>query len=213
MPTTYTIETQRSVVALDLSPAQSGIFTSGIESLVFADHQLDRFNALARLLEPDLPALSADQIAGVARRVLRTAAAGGQSPFIGSRLRRANEIRAMAADPAWPLDPARAQRIDALLAYLDDPNDLIRDDLPVVGRLDDAMLVDIAMDGLREELDDYAEFCRYRAAEVVDGDGSDIDRARWEQARIDEMRLEQQLRRVRAGHYGGSTIERLFRVC
>lgn len=208
MPTTFKIEPQRSVVALDLSPAQSGIFTPGIESIVLADDQLDRFNALARLLDPAMPALTGEQIAGVARRVLRTAAAGGQSPFIASRLRRAAEMRALRADADWASRPDHAQRMDALLAYLDDPNDLIRDDIPIVGRLDDALLVDIAMDGLREELDDYAEFCRYRSAE-----GGAVDRGAWEKARADELRLEQQLRRTRNGSYGGSAAERLFQVC
>lgn len=214
MPTTFRIEPQRSVVALDLSPAQSGIFTPGIESIVLADAQLDRFNALARLLDPSMPALTGDQAAAVARRVLRTAAAGGQSPFIASRLRRAEEMRALRNDSAWTLDVHRAGRIDALLAYIDDPDVLIRDEIPVIGRLDDALLVDISMDGLREELDDYAEFCRYRSAETARGGAVGIDRAAWEQARADELRLEQQLRRARNGRYdGGGAVERMFHVC
>lgn len=213
MPTTFKIEPQRSVVALDLSPAQSGIFTPGLESITLADDQLARFNALAQLLDPAMPPLSGEQIAGVARRVLRTAATGGQSPFIASRLRRAAEMRAMAADPAWLLAADLAERIGALLAYLDDPDDLIRDDVPVVGRLDDALLVDIAMDGLRDELDDYAEFCRHRSAEATRGGDAAIDRAAWEQVRADELRLEQQLRRARGGSYGGGAVERMFRIC
>ena len=212
MPTTFQIEPQRSVVALDLSPAQSGIFTPGIESVVLTDDQLDRFNTLARLLDPAMPALSGEQVAGVARRVLRTAAAGGQSPFIASRLRRAAEMRALRADPAWAPHRDAGRRMDALLAYLDDPHGLIHDDVPVIGRLDDALLVDIAMDGLREELDDYAEFCRYRSAETARG-GAALDRPAWEQARADELRLEQQLRRSRNGSYGGGAAERLFQVC
>jgi uncharacterized membrane protein YkvA (DUF1232 family) len=213
MPTTYMIEPERSVAALDLSPALSGIFTPGIESIALANDQLERFNALARRLDPEMPTLSAEQMLGVIRRVLRTAAAGGQSPFIASRLRRAGEMRLLIGDPAWTLDAERAARISALLAYLDDPNDLIRDELPVVGHLDDALLVDIAMDGLRAELDDYAEFCRYRSAEIARGSDADIDRTRWEQARADELRLEQQLRRVRNGRFGDTAAERLFRVC
>lgn len=212
MPTTFQIEPQRSVVALDLSPAQSGIFTPGIESVVLTDDQLDRFNTLARLLDPAMPVLSGEQVAGVARRVLRTAAAGGQSPFIASRLRRAAEMRALRADPAWTPHRDAGPRMDALLAYLDDPHGLIHDDVPVIGRLDDALLVDIAMDGLREELDDYAEFCRYRSAETARG-GAALDRPAWEQARADELRLEQQLRRSRNGSYGGGAAERLFQVC
>ncbi|MBN8726141.1 MAG: hypothetical protein J0H15_00355 [Xanthomonadales bacterium] len=213
MPTTYRIEPERSVVALDLSPARSGIFTPGIESIVIADAQVERFNALARLLDPAMPVLGADQLAGVARRVLRTAATGGQSPFIASRMRRAAELRAMLADPAWTLAAEVALRVTTLLAYIDDPDDLFADDVPVLGQLDDALLVDIALKHLRAELEDYAEFCRYRSAETARGGDGGLKRQAWEQARADELRLEQQLRRSRGGAFAGTSAERLFRVC
>lgn len=217
MPTTLHIEPQRSVAALDLSPARSGIFTPGIEAIEFSEDQVQRFNALARTLNEEMPALTMDQLAGVARRVLRVAAAGGESPFVRSRLRRAEEVRALLADVGWSSSDDLAGRMRALMAYLDDPNGLIRDDVPVIGRLDDALLVDIAMDTLREELDDYAEFCRYRQAEQLRlgsaGAATGIDRARWQTERDAELRLEQQLRRVRGATYTASAAERVFRVC
>ncbi len=164
-----------------------------------------------------MPALTADQVSGVARRVLRTAATGGQSPFIASRMRRAAEMRALSAEAAWTSAEVTARRIHDLIAYLDDPNDLIRDDIPVIGRLDDALLVDIAMDTLREEVEDYAEFRRYRFAEAsrrgVGIEALDLDRPRWQVEREDELRLERQLRRVRGSDYAASAAERVFRVC
>lgn len=212
MPTTWNPPAERSVVGLDLSPAQSGIFTPGIETIVLTGGQLERFNAIAHLFDPAMPTLSAEQLAGVARRVLRTAAAGGQSPFVVSRMRRAAELRAMLADPAWTMDAELAARIAALLAYIDDPSDLFGDAIPVLGLLDDALLVEIAMDSVRDELDDHAEFCRFRQADAARGAAGVIDRTTWQQARADELRLEQQLRRSRDDQYT-STAERLFRVC
>ena len=216
MPTRLDFSPDRSVAKLDMSPAHSGIFTPGIESIEITDDEVRRFNELAHSLNEAMPPLSADQLAGVARRVLRTAAAGGQSPFIRSRLRRAAEMREMAADRAWPLAETAQRRIHDLLAYLDDPHGLIHDDVPVVGLLDDALLVDIAMDTLRDELDDYAEFCRFRrgAASQRGGENvADLDRARWERERDDELRLEQQLRRVRGSQYATGAAERVFHVC
>lgn len=217
MPTVLKLEPERSVARLDLSPAHSGIFTPGIESIEIREDDVQRFNALARSLNEEMPALTADQLAGVARRVLRTAIAGGDSPFIRSRMRRAAEMRAMALDSAWPLEATVAKRVADLLEYVDDPQGLIRDDVPHVGLLDDALLVDIAMDNLRDELDDYADFCRYGHAEAarrgVAVAAAAIDRAQWQVARDDELRLEQQLRRVRGSHYAGGAAERIFRVC
>lgn len=124
----------------------------------------------------------------------------------------------MASDPAWPMQFSQAQRVVDLLAYIDDPNGLIGDDVPHVGLLDDALLVDIAMDTLRDELDGYAEFCRYRQSEFARRgnahDGADINRAHWQDARDTELRLEQHLHRVRGSSYSGSSAaERVFRVC
>ncbi len=217
MPTRLDFDSNRSVARLDLSPAQSGIFTPGIESIDITEGQLLRFNELARSLNEAMPALTADQMAGVARRVLRTAATGGQSPFIASRMRRAAEMRALTQETAWTSPPETARRIHDLIAYLDDPNDLIRDDIPVIGLLDDALLVDIGMDTLREEVDDYAEFRRYRFSESLRRgiaiETLDLDRGRWQVEREDELRLERQLRRVRGAEYSASAAERVFRVC
>ena len=217
MPTRLDFDSNRSVARLDLSPAQSGIFTPGIESIDITEGQLLRFNELAHSLNEAMPALTADQMAGVARRVLRTAATGGQSPFIASRMRRAAEMRALTAESAWTSPQETARRIGDLIAYLDDPNDLIRDDIPLIGRLDDALLVDIAMDTLRDEVEDYAEFRRYRFSEAarrhIAIEALDIDRPRWQAEREDELRLERQLRRVRGSDYSAGAAERVFRVC
>ena len=217
MPNRLDFVPERSVARLDLSAAQSGIFTPGIETIDIQDVQVQRFNDLAQSLNAEMPSLSADQLAGVARRVLRTAAMGGDSPFIRSRLRRAAEMRAMRADTAWRLSEDFQLRIGNLLDYVDDPLGLIPDKTPVIGLLDDALLVDIAMDVLRDELDGYAEFRRYLEAEAIARHVPVVDlgisRDEWQIAREDELRLEKQLRQVRGSVYASSAAERIFRVC
>jgi hypothetical protein len=217
MPTTLHIEPERSIAALDLSPARSGIFTPGLEAIRLSEDAVQRFNALAARLNEEMPALTMDQLAGVARRVLRVAAAGGESPFIRSRLRRAEEVRALLGDEGWSTNADVDTRMRALVGYIDDANGLFRDDMPYIGRLDDALLVDIAMDLLRDELDDYAEFRRFRGAEAarlgLADDAIRIDRAQWQAERDAELRLEQQLRRVRGATYAAGAAERVFRVC
>ena len=217
MPNRLDFVPERSVARLDLSAAQSGIFTPGIETIDIQDVQVQRFNDLAQSQNAEMPSLSADQLAGVARRVLRTAAMGGDSPFIRSRLRRAAEMRAMRADTAWRLSEDFQHRIGNLLGYVDDPLGLIPDKTPVIGLLDDALLVDIAMDVLRDELDGYAEFRRFLEAEAIARHLPVVDlgisRDEWQIAREDELRLEKHLRQVRGSVYASSAAERIFRVC
>lgn len=213
----FNFDFNRSVSSLDMNAARSGIFTPGLSSLELHDDELQRFNDIVRRVAPGKPAFHADQIAGAARRVLRVAMKGEESTFIKARMRRAGEMRAALKDKQWEPAPKFEMSMRAIVDYLDDPIGLIADDVPVVGLLDDAILVDVAMDTMRGELDDYADFCRFRIGEAarldVALDAVTIERDRWYCERQQELRLEQQLRRVRGSTYGKSDMQAGFRIC
>ena len=168
MPNRLDFVFDASVEKLDTHAAHTDILTPGIEVVNLSEQEVRRFNELAHSLNETMPTLTADQLAGMAHRMLAATAAAAQSPFIRSRLRRAAEMRGMASDPMWPLAETPARRIHDLLAYIDGPHGLITSAASALGGLDDALLVDIAMDTLGDELDQYAEFCRYRRALAAD---------------------------------------------
>ena len=203
----FAADLQRSVADLDMSAVRSGIFTAGIAHLRLDAENLGRFNEILQRVAPDHPPYSADQIAGTARRVLRAAARRLDVPFIRIRMRRAAEIRAALVDAHWQVPAPQESVMTAIVAYLDDTDHaLIARDMPVVGQLDAAILVDAAMDALRTELDDYAEFCRFRHAKAarigLAASALSSDRAHWRRECEHELLLEQQLRRVRGSRYG-----------
>ena len=207
----------RTVVRLDTSAQRSSIFTPDVDKFEFSETALQRFNDLAKQFDPDFLPISAEQVAGAARRVMRASTKGHGSPFINIRMRRAQEMRSLLADPGWKADPALGERMQSLIAYFDNPDHLVRADVAGINHLDDALLVDIAMEGLRAELDEYAEFCRFRANEAARLDIApsllDINRESWKVAHAEEMHLERQLRQVRGSNYsGGGAMEQLFRV-
>ncbi|HST28591.1 MAG TPA: hypothetical protein VLK26_09525 [Rudaea sp.] len=214
----FAADLQRSVTDLDMSAARSGIFTAGIARLQLDADNLRRFNDVLRHISPDHVPYTADQIAGAARRVLRAAAKRLDVPFIRMRMRRAAEIRAALVDTHWPVPAPLESVMTAIVAYLDDTDHaLIARDMPVVGQLDAAILVDAAMDTLRAELDDYAEFCRFRHAEAarigLASPALSTDRAHWRRECEHELLLEQQLRRVRDARYGkNEDAPRGFRI-
>ena len=213
----FNFDFNRSCTNLDMSSAQSGIFTPGISSLELKENELDRFNTMVQKLVPNHGSFSADQIAGAARRVLRAAAKGQESTFIKVRMRRAGEVRAALSDRQWDIAEPLDEKMRDLVRYLDDRHGLIPNDLPIVGLLDDAILVDVAMDLLRSELDEYADFCRFRVAEAGRQDiavtAVDTNREQWMVERAQERRLEQQLRRVRGNSYTRGAMENEFRIC
>jgi len=57
------------------------------------------------------------------------------------------------------------QRVSGVLNYFLDPEDVIPDNTPGIGLLDDAIYADIVLKALRSEVHSYEEFCQYRAAE------------------------------------------------
>lgn len=191
-------EFNRTCLRLDLDPERSGIFTPAAAALQFSAADLQTFNRCAERVAPGTPALGAEQIAAAARRLARAVGADNQSRFIQIRMRRAGEVRAALADAAWTVDPALVGRMQDLLGYLDGPVALVPLDVPVIGGLDNALLVDLAMASLRAELDEYADFCRYRAAEAqrlgVPVAAMNIDRAQWSIERSEELRLERLIR-------------------
>ena len=217
MPTKLDYDFNRSVARIDLSAERSGVFTPDIAMIEINEGALQRFNAVTELVAPGIKPMSGDQIAGACRRVLRAASKGAQSPFIRVRMRRAAEMRAALSDPGWTMDAPVHARVAALVAYMDDPHGLIPKESPVIGHLDEALLVDAAMDTLRAELEDYADFCRFRQGEAmrrsVAAENTGIDRAQWADEREQERRLEQQLRQVRGSTYAGGAMEHAFRVC
>jgi uncharacterized membrane protein YkvA (DUF1232 family) len=199
---------QRSVTGLDMSAARSGIFTAGIARLQLDPANLRHFNEVLQQVCSAHAPYTDEQIAGAARRVLRAAAKRLDVPFIRIRMRRAAEIRAALVDAHWQVPAPLESVMTAIVAYLDDADHaLIPRDTPVVGQLDDAILVDAAMDALRSELDEYAEFCRFRHAEAarigLAASALSTDREHWRRECEHELLLEQQLRRVRDRHYGG----------
>ena len=119
-----------------------------------APDALHRFNAVLTGLGR-LP-MSAGELAHAARQ--RATADGHpsrQPDWIARRLRRGLTISAMLVDPAWQPAAATGAIADAVDAYLRSRDDLIPDDLPRIGRLDDALVVEAAWPLLADEVRAY----------------------------------------------------------
>jgi len=81
--------------------------------------------------------------------------------FVAERLEKLETLLAMANDPKWPLEEKERAPILAGLAYLCDPEDLIPDDIPGIGMLDDAVMIELVFRELEHELEAYEDFRAY----------------------------------------------------
>ncbi len=50
----------------------------------------------------------------------------------------------------------------AALAYVCDPEDIIPDEIPGIGLLDDAVMIELVLRELRHTIEAYEDFCAYR---------------------------------------------------
>jgi len=117
------------------------------------------------------------------RGLLIKAQRSGAPNFVMSRLGRLEELVAMVEDTDWQLPQEDVSRVINALAYFANAKDLIPDDVPGLGYLDDAVMVDLVARELSGEIRAYRDFCSYREAEAqkraVAGDERPITRLDW----------------------------------
>jgi uncharacterized membrane protein YkvA (DUF1232 family) len=82
--------------------------------------------------------------------------------YVRERIDRLHALVDMLEDQDWPITSGEQERVLAALVYFCDPEDLIPDHIPGLGFLDDAIMVELAIRGLKHEIDAYQDFCEYR---------------------------------------------------
>ncbi|GAB3090933.1 hypothetical protein GCM10027159_04320 [Lysobacter terrae] len=131
---------------------------------------------------------------------------------LDARLARMDELRGVLEDPAWDCTDAMRMRINKLLAYIDREDDLIPDSLPLLGRLDDVLLIELAWPAFAEEANEYRDFCQYRRSEHPAGTPEE-QRNAWLRDRLAELELMRQNTRMEDVHFSnGRTPEGPMRV-
>jgi hypothetical protein len=154
--------------------------------------RLERFNHALHELSPEAPGLTLDQFASAGNRALARHADHGTPPFVLSRMDSLGRLGELVADATWRPAAELVSKVDLLIGYRRASDDLIPDHLPVVGLLDDAVLVDVALQLLRDELADYEDFCRFRriAADFAGMSEADtgLTRMQWLEAMLQARR-------------------------
>ena len=87
--------------------------------------------------------------------------------FISTRLARLKVLIDMLHDEGFALPEAERSRVLSALAYFANPDDLIPDEIPGLGFLDDAIMIELVVRGLKHEIEAYEDFCKFRNAEAT----------------------------------------------
>ncbi len=167
-----------------------------------SDADLEHFRGAMREAQSRARRLDEKSIVSAARRLVAETGKRALPEFVRERLAQLEGMLRMLDDAEWRIEgPHRARVVDAL-AYFAEPVDLIPDQLPGVGFLDDAIMVELVVQEIRPELDAYADFCRFRDEQAREGVDPEAQRKRLE-ARRRAMFARIERRRERRGRRGG----------
>ena len=82
--------------------------------------------------------------------------------FVADRLPQLELLIDMLTDGEWQLPAGERDSLLATFVYFGDPEDILPDDVPVIGYLDDVIVIELIMLELKHVREAYEEFCRFR---------------------------------------------------
>lgn len=82
--------------------------------------------------------------------------------FVARRIPEIESFLQMLTDDEWQLPDADRERLLAMFIYFADPEDILPDDIPVIGYLDDVIVIELIMQELFHVREAYEDFRSYR---------------------------------------------------
>ena len=152
------------------------------------DDDLEHFRLIMLQARNAAVRKSPEEIVATANQLMQEIGAQRTPGFIAERLQKLRKMMRMIADIDWRLPHAETSRILNALAYFAEPDDLIPDEIPGLGFLDDAIMIELVVRELQHEIEAYEEFCEFREQEPAPV-ATELERIRLElQSRMRERR-------------------------
>jgi len=82
--------------------------------------------------------------------------------FVAKRIPQLESMISMLKDDEWCLPIEQRERMLATFVYFGDPEDIIPDHIPVIGYLDDVIIIELVVREMAHVREAYDDFCEYR---------------------------------------------------
>jgi len=175
-------------------------------TFTLSDQDLEHFKKALNDSKKNLESLSSEAIINNAKSVSESI--NDDVPeFIASRLAKLEVLVQMAEDKQWDLEQEEKDDVFCALAYFSDEQDMIADDIPVLGLLDDAIMIELVSLDLQEDIEAYTEFCKFRE-KTTNPDPSKQD---WLDTKRKELYGRMRTRRRSRRSGGSSGFKGIFR--
>ncbi|MFT5757139.1 MAG: uncharacterized membrane protein YkvA (DUF1232 family) [Alteromonadaceae bacterium] len=128
------------------------------------ESDLDHFREVMRQAQSGAKKLSEKEILTNAKN-LSEDVKGNVPEFVSIRIKKLVTLVAMIEDDEWKIPEEERSDVLSALAYFSDPEDLVPDHIPVLGFLDDAIMIELVAEELKDDIEAFEEFCAYRIRE------------------------------------------------
>jgi uncharacterized membrane protein YkvA (DUF1232 family) len=180
------------------------------------DEDLEHFVQAMQRAQSKARGLSAEAVVAAASKLLVNVPTVKIPNFVKDRLEKLDSMIQLVVDEGYALPDEDRTRVLSCLAYFADPHDIIPDSVPVIGFLDDAIMIELCVRELKPEIDAYGDFTRYRQQEAtrrgVDVTSLKTHRVDWLETRRQEAHDSMRKRRREGYGGGGGWAPTLFRM-
>lgn len=169
-------------------------------SFRLSQSDLEYFSGVMKCAREKAKSISPQEIITNAEQLLEKVNQSDTTDFIRDHMAQLDTLISMVVDEGWGLIEDDRERVLAALSYFSEPQDLIPDDTPGLGFIDDAIMIEIVCKALEHEIQAYREFLIFRATEHNrrGDDKALLQRADWLEQR--RQQLHARMRRRREGY-------------
>jgi uncharacterized membrane protein YkvA (DUF1232 family) len=146
------------------------------------DDDLQHFRLIMRAARNAAGHMQPEDIVAGAEDLLQNIEEISAPGFILERINKLRLLIRMMTDLDWRLPHREATRVLSALSYFTEPDDLIPDQIPGLGFLDDAIMIELVVRELHHEIEAYDDFCN-------DRDQTPANRNDWLETRREELQL------------------------
>lgn len=167
-----------------------------------SDQDLEHFSNAQKAARESAGTINVETVVSATAKLLEDAQKVQVPDFIAQRLERLDQMIGMVRDEGWALVDEDKDRVLSALVYFANADDMIPDSTPVLGFLDDAIMIELCVRDLQHEINAYEDFCDFRQNEAVRRglDPAAVGRADWLADRREE--LQDRMHRRRARDFG-----------
>lgn len=166
-------------------------------NFTLSQSDLEYFSGVMQQARDKNKNISQQQVIANAEQLLQQVSQCDTADFIRDHMSQLDTLIGMIVDEGWGMiEEDRARVLDAL-SYFSEPQDLIPDDIPKLGFLDDAIMIDIVCKALAHEIQAYREFLIFRATEANrrGNDAAPAQKSDWLEQRRQQLHARMRRRR------------------